>query len=61
MANDTLTLNCLIEGDTKLFEVNCPRDYTVFFLRTVIWEERKNDFLRGADAMDLVLWKVSSV
>ena len=62
MAKDSdIKLWCLIEGDAKLFEVQVDACKSVSFLKKVIWKARKRGYLRGVDATDLVLWKVSSV
>lgn len=62
MAKDLdIKLWCLVEGDTKLFEIQVDACMSVSFLKKVIWKARKRGYLRGVDATGLVLWKVSSV
>lgn len=52
MANNTLKLFCLIEGDTNPFEVTVR---SISFLKEVILEKRKNGPLQNVDAAVLVL------
>ena len=56
MENDTRVLSCLIEGS---FQVTVSIDKSIYFLKTVICEQRKNGPLRDVDPPALVLWKVS--
>jgi Crinkler effector protein N-terminal domain len=51
---------CLMKHDSNPFEVTAPVDASIGRLKKLIWEERKNGVLRGIDATDLVLRKVSS-
>ena len=63
MANDpSHVLYCLIKDDSNPFKVTAPVDASIIDLKNLVWEERKHGVLRDidADAVDLVLWKVSS-
>ena len=55
---DTRTLRCLIEGDSTLFEVTAPVTASIYHLKELIREKRKNGALSNMVAKDLVLWKV---
>jgi hypothetical protein len=52
------TFGCLVEGDDKLFTIDCPLTTPIVVLKKLIREERKNGLLRNIDATDLTLWKV---
>ena len=61
MADETsLELWCLVKGDSEVFDVTPLRKTRITELKRLIWEMAKNGVLRGTDAKDLVLWKVSS-
>ena len=63
MANDThRELWCFIKAksDSKPFRVTPLREASIDELKDEVWKKRRNGALRGADATDLVLWKVSS-
>jgi len=61
MADETsLELWYLIKGDSEAFDVTPLRKTRISGLKRLIWEGEKNGVLRGTDASDLVLWKVSS-
>ena len=60
MTNDThRDLWCFIKGDPNAFEVTAPINASIARLKKLVWEQRKNGVLRGIDAADLVLLKVS--
>jgi Crinkler effector protein N-terminal domain len=52
-------LFCLLEGDTVPFSVEVSSDTNIFSLKKSIRSEHNFRLLRGVDAVDLVLWKVS--
>jgi hypothetical protein len=61
MANDThRVLWCLIKSSSNPFEVTAPVETSFSRFKDLVWEKRKNGALRGTDATDLVLWKVSN-
>ena len=60
MANDPYVLWCLIKGSSNPFDVTAPVATSFSRLKDLVWEKRKNGVLRGTDAADLVLWKVSN-
>ena len=67
MANDPhRVLWCLIKSASnplevaKPFEVTAPVDASISKPQKLVWEEHKIGVLRGIDATNLVLWKVSS-
>ena len=51
---------CLIEDDSNPFEVTPPVAASVSRLKELVWEKGRNGVLRGTDAKDLALYKVSS-
>ena len=61
MPDDTvLRLWCLVKDDPKPFKVIIRTNNDVDDLKELIHEKRKDGILRGIDAADLKLWKVSS-
>ena len=61
MANDpSHVLCCLIKDDSNPFKVTAPVNASIIDLKNLVWEERKHGVLQDIDAVDLVLWKVSS-
>ena len=62
MADNALrVLICLVEGDSSIFEVKPTGDMDIIDLKDLIWEENKNNALKGVDSSDLILWKVMSL
>jgi len=60
MPDDTIrALWCLVEGDLTPFQVYAPLFMNIAQLKKLIHEEGKDGVLRGIDAKDLKLWKVS--
>ena len=57
----TLQLNCLIEGEDKVFTVTAAGDDNVSILKELIQSKRALCTLRGVDPHDLELWKVSVI
>ena len=57
----TLLLNCLIQGEDKIFTVTAAGDKNVSFLKKSIQEERVLGTLKGVDPHDLELWKVNVI
>ena len=57
----TLQLNCLIEGEDKVFTVTAAGDDNVSILKELIQSKRALGTLRGVDPHDLELWKVSAI
>ena len=55
--NSTRILWCLVQGDSRLFKATLNNG-TVYDLKKLIQELRKNGVFRNVDAKDLVLWKV---
>jgi hypothetical protein len=61
MANDTHRMFWfLIKGDSNPFEIAVPDNASISRLQKLVWEERKNGALRGVDAADLMILKVST-
>ena len=54
----TISLWCLIDGDSRPFEVDAPVDVNVNRLKEAIRAKKERGFLRDVDASDLELWKV---
>ena len=56
----SLSLNCIILGDKhdRVFTVEVPKNKNVSILKKLIKEEKASR-LKGVDASDLDLWKVS--
>jgi hypothetical protein len=62
MADNALrVLICLVEGDSSIFKVKPAGDTDIIDLKDLIWEENKNNVLKGVDSSDLILWKVMSL
>ena len=62
MADNALrVLICLVEGDSSIFIVEPTGDMDIMDLKDLIWEENKNNVLKGVDSSDLILWKVMSL
>jgi hypothetical protein len=53
-----LTLWCLIEGDSKPFEVEVPPSASIANLKNRVHNMGQHGMFRNIDAIDLVLWKV---
>ena len=53
-----LTLWCLIEGDSKPFEVEVPPSASIANLKNRVHNKGINVATHNIDAIDLVLWKV---
>jgi hypothetical protein len=54
------TLWCLIEGESTPFGVTAPANAIIEDLKKLIHQEKEKGILRDINAVDLVLWKVSS-
>ena len=54
-------LNCLIEGESIVFEVIAERDCNVSALKKKIKSERELDTLKDVGPHTLELWKVSTI
>ena len=52
------SLWCLVDGDSRPFEVDVPVDVNVNRLKRLVHKEKERGFLRDVDASDLDLWKV---
>ncbi len=60
MPDDTVrALWCLVQGDSTPFKVTIRTNNDINDLKKRVHEEGKNGVLRGIDAKDLKLWKVS--
>jgi hypothetical protein len=57
MANNTLVLFCLVQGDSAPFEVTVTADKSISFLKDLVLEKGFG-VSRGVLAKDLTLWKV---
>jgi Crinkler effector protein N-terminal domain len=60
LMNVTLELWCIVSGDSSPFPVSVSTHDNTSALKERIYEQNKNGVLRGIDANDLDLWKVSS-
>jgi hypothetical protein len=61
---DTLVsrkLNCLIEGESIVFQVTVERDWGIGPLKELIQSKRTLDTLKDVDPHTLELWKVSTI
>ena len=59
--DDTLQLNCLIEGESIVFVVPVERNNVFSDMKEKIQNERDKDSLKGIDPHTLELWKVSAI
>jgi hypothetical protein len=61
MAKDTYRVFWFfIKGDSRAFEMTVPDNISISRLKDMVWEKRKNGVLRGVDAADLMVLKVST-
>ena len=58
--NANCVLWCLVNSKGTPFKIRVPINFDIGDMKELVKEKRKNGILRGIDATDLVLWKVST-
>ena len=53
-------LSCLVDGDPRLFMVKAHPDIILLEFVSLVYAQKDKGILKGINASDIILWKVSS-